>query len=50
MAKKFTKPEFVADFDITKINPKVTYKQFIEDLRNNKIVNFREGSTEKQRE
>ncbi|GMY36368.1 60 kDa jasmonate-induced protein-like [Fagus crenata] len=36
MAKKFTKPEFVADFEITKINPKVTYKKFIEDLRNNK--------------
>uniref|UniRef100_A0A2N9IXB6 rRNA N-glycosylase n=1 Tax=Fagus sylvatica TaxID=28930 RepID=A0A2N9IXB6_FAGSY len=30
--------EFVADFDITKINPKVTYKKFIEDLRNNKIL------------
>ena len=37
MAKKFTKPEFVADFDITKTNPQVTYKQFIEDLRNNKL-------------
>ena len=36
MAEKFTKPEFVTDFDITKINPKVTYKKFIEDLRNNK--------------